>query len=135
MLHGNSMFTIIPIFIGIIFILVFGFILFSIIQNIVQWKKNEASPRLSVPAIVKVKRTNTSNSTHHHGETGAHHHTSSSTYFVTFEFESGDRSEFRITGKEFGLLADGDIGTLTFQGTRYVSFERQKTVIDINHNL
>ena len=32
--------------------------------------------------------------------------------------------EFHISGKEYGILAEGDIGKLTFQGTRYHSFER-----------
>lgn len=33
-----------------------------------QWKKNENSPRLTVPAIVKVKRTNVTRHTHHHNK-------------------------------------------------------------------
>jgi hypothetical protein len=32
--------------------------------------------------------------------------------------------EFHISAKEFGMIAEGDIGKLTFQGTRYHSFER-----------
>lgn len=28
------------------------------------------------------------------------------------------------SGREYGMLAEGDIGKLTFQGTRYLSFER-----------
>ena len=55
-----------------------------------------------------------------------HSHSSSTTYFVTFEFESGDRLEFHVSGKEYGILAEGDIGTLTFQGTRYLDFIRKK---------
>ena len=52
-------------------------------------------------------------------------HTSRSTsYYVTFEVESGDRLELRISGSEYGLLAEGDFGMLTFQGTRYLSFDR-----------
>ena len=52
------------------------------------------------------------------------HTTSSTQYFVTFQVESGDRIEFRISGTEYGLLADNDSGTLSFQGTRYLSFRR-----------
>ncbi|NMA03148.1 MAG: DUF2500 domain-containing protein, partial [Clostridiales bacterium] len=44
-------------------------------------------------------------------------------YYVTFQVESGDRMEFRVSGKEYGLLAEGDVGKLTFQGTRYHEFE------------
>lgn len=45
-------------------------------------------------------------------------------YYVTFQFESGDRMEFQVYGSEYGMLAEGDEGKLTFQGTRYLSFER-----------
>lgn len=59
---------------------------------------------------------------HHHGtESG---HTSSSTYYVTFEVASGDRIELAVNGPEYGLLVNGDYGNLTFQGTRYLGFER-----------
>ena len=32
--------------------------------------------------------------------------------------------ELRVSGSEFGLLVEGDYGKLTFQGTRYLGFER-----------
>ncbi|WP_338030915.1 DUF2500 domain-containing protein [Fervidibacillus halotolerans] len=51
---------------------------------------------------------------------------SSTSYFVTFEFESGDRKEFKLSGKDYGMLAEGDFGMLTFKGTRYLGFERKK---------
>jgi hypothetical protein len=127
---GDLMFQIVPIFIGIIFVIVIGGILFSVFKGIGQWHKNEQSPKLRVPAIVKSKRVDVSrrsNMQHHHQDN--HHHHSSSThtrYFVTFEFESGDRSEFHVSGKEYGLLSKDDIGTLNFQGTRYLGFERKK---------
>jgi hypothetical protein len=46
---------------------------------------------------------------------------------VTFEVESGDRMELHISAQEYGLLAEGDMGKLTFQGTRYHGFERIKS--------
>lgn len=45
-------------------------------------------------------------------------------FHVTFQVESGDRMELPVSGREYGMLAEGDIGKLTFQGTRYLSFER-----------
>ncbi|MGN7400976.1 DUF2500 domain-containing protein [Cytobacillus praedii] len=127
---GDYMFQIVPIFIGIIFVIVIGGILFSIFKGIGQWHKNEQSPELRVPAIVKSKRADVSRrSNMHHHQPDNHHYHSSSThtrYFVTFEFESGDRSEFHVSGKEYGLLSEDDIGILNFQGTRYLGFEREK---------
>ena len=43
---------------------------------------------------------------------------------MTFQVESGDRMEFHITGQDYGLLVEGDKGNLSFQGTRYLGFER-----------
>jgi hypothetical protein len=47
------------------------------------------------------------------------------TYYATFEFNSGDRMELQLPAQEFGLLADGDRGILSFQGTRFIGFARQ----------
>jgi hypothetical protein len=44
--------------------------------------------------------------------------------YVTFEVESGDRMEFHVAGHEYGMLIEGDTGNLTFQGTRYLGFDR-----------
>lgn len=46
-------------------------------------------------------------------------------YYATFEVESGDRMEFPMQGKVYGLMAEGDRGKLTFQGTRFLEFERE----------
>lgn len=34
--------------------------------------------------------------------------------------------ELRVDGNEYGMLVEQDGGLLSFQGTRYISFERQK---------
>ena len=46
-------------------------------------------------------------------------------YYVTFQVESNDRMEFEVSGTEYGMLAEGDSGELTFQGTRYLNFRRE----------
>ena len=43
---------------------------------------------------------------------------------LTFQVDSGDRMELYMAGHKFGLLLEGDRGNLTFQGTRYLGFER-----------
>ena len=107
------------------FILVFGIILFGVVRSISQWNKNNHSPRLTVMARVVSRRTAVS--AHHTGAGAgsAVHHTTS--YYVTFEVESGDRMELSLSGTEYGMIAEGDMGTLTFQGTRFLSFERKQT--------
>ena len=100
---------------GILFFNLF----FSVVaKGIAQWIENENAPRLTVPAkIVDMRRK-----THHHSSSGHHHHTHS--YHVTFEVESGDRMELRVTRLEYGTLVIGDKGRLSFQGTRYLGFDR-----------
>lgn len=106
-----------------IFVLVMGVFVVTIVRGISQWNKNNHSPRLTVPALVVAKRTNVSRH-HHGGANGHHHHHTSTTYYVTFQVESGDRMELHVDGSEYGMLIEGDQGSLTFQGTRYLGFER-----------
>ncbi|AVK86416.1 DUF2500 domain-containing protein [Lysinibacillus sp. B2A1] len=110
-------FSFVSIFISIIFLIVIGGIVFTVFNSILQWSKNNNSPVLTVPAKVVTKRSNTSGGS---GNTSAQ-----TSYYVTFEVQSGDRLELKMNGRDFGLLADGDFGLLTFQGTRYHTFERQ----------
>lgn len=53
------------------------------------------------------------------------HTSTSTTYYATFQFDSGDRLELHIPGREYGMMAEGDVGDLTFQGTRYLGFDRR----------
>lgn len=121
---GSMMFTIGPIFIFVVFIIIIGMFIFTAVKGVSQWNANNNSPKLTVPALVVTKRTDVSRNRHH---TNDHTHTTSSTwYYVTFQFESGDRKEFSLTGTQYGMLAEGDLGKLTFQGTRYLGFERRE---------
>ena len=106
-----------------IFGLVLAVFIVAFVKGIGQWNKNNHSPRLTVPATIIAKRTEISGSTHHRSH-HHHHYSTSSWYYATFQFESGDRLELRIPGTEYGMLIEGDSGALTFQGTRYLGFER-----------
>ncbi len=105
-------------------LLVFGMVIFVMISNLRQWNKNNHSPRLTVDATVVTKRSSVSHH-HHDGAVGVVHTTHSTSYYATFQVESGDRMELNLSGQEYGLLAEGDRGKLTFQGTRYLGFERE----------
>ncbi|MDE7297748.1 MAG: DUF2500 domain-containing protein [Lachnospiraceae bacterium] len=110
----------------ILFIAVFLLVLFVIISNMIrgvgQWNRNNQSPVLNVLATVVAKREEVSY--HHHHDNMAMGHSSTS-YYVTFEVESGDRMEFRVSGSEYGMLIEQDFGSLKFQGTRFLGFERE----------
>ena len=102
-----------PILFIAVFGLAFGTIASTLIKNGRQNRKNNASPRLTSEATVVSKRTHV---------WGDHSRT---TYFATFQFESGDRLELEIPRDRFGYLVEGDNGKLHFQGTRFLDFERQ----------
>ena len=123
--QGFQMFNVAGIIFTIVFVLILGVFITIFIKGISQWNKNNKSPRLTVPATLIAKRTNISR--RHHSGVGDHHHHHhiSTSYYVTFQVESGDRMEFHVTGPEYGLLIEGDSGKLTFQGTRYLGFARQ----------
>ncbi|QQE76245.1 DUF2500 domain-containing protein [Brevibacillus composti] len=97
--------------------LILTMILIAIIKGIANWMKNNASPILSVPAKVIAKRTRTSG--------GSGNSSVSTHYYLTFQLENGERQEFHVSGREYGLLIENDTGVLTYQGTRYKKFERK----------
>lgn len=106
------------------FVLVIGMFLVFAVKGIAQWNQNNHSPRLTVPAVIVAKRTNVTRH-HHSGAGGHHHHHTSTSYYVTFQFGGGDRMELLVSGSEYGMLIEGDQGDLSFQGTRYLGFERK----------
>lgn len=111
-----------------IFLVVFGVILAVIIgSRLYIWNKNNHSPRENGKAKVVTKRMKVSGMGGHRMRTSVMMDTTSSTstrYFVTFELENGKRLEFSVNDGEYGMLAEGDTGELTWQGTRYLGFER-----------
>jgi len=122
----DVMFTIIPIMIGIVFVFVFGIIIYRLIKGGMEWSKNNNSPVLTVAARIVSKRMAVTRSQIHNDNDMSMSNSSYTTYFATFEVESGDRMELKVPDNEYGMLAEGDIGKLTFQGTRYKGFERGK---------
>jgi hypothetical protein len=118
---GFHTFDMFSILFSLFFLLILGVFVFVLIQGFSQWNKNNHSPRLTVDATIVAKRNHISR--HHHG-TDMHMHHTTSTYYVTFQVESGDRMELLVPGNQFGLLIEGDRGKLSFQGTRFLSFER-----------
>lgn len=76
-----------------------------------QERANNRAPQETVPAQVVTKRVAGG------GEMPVY-------YYATFELDDRNRIEMPVSGTEFGMLADGDRGMLTHQGTRYLGFER-----------
>lgn len=122
---GQVMFNIVPIMIAITAIIVFSLVIVNIIKGIKTWNYNNSQPVLKVLAKVVSKRIEVShNSSHTGGNMNQVNNYDYTTYYVTFEVESGDRMEFKLKGDEYGLLVEGDKGNLNFQGSRYLGFNR-----------
>lgn len=47
-------------------------------------------------------------------------------YYVTFERESGFREEFPVSGTEYGMIVEGDWGTIGRQGSWFKGFKRSR---------
>lgn len=122
--------SMIPLLVVLGFITIFIMIIVTIVKGIGQRQYNNQQPVLSVSAKIVSRRTDVSSHHHHHpghdpaNHMGHHQHHSSTSYFLTFEVESGSRMEFHVSSQEYGLLVEGDMGKLTFQGTRFLGFER-----------
>lgn len=120
---GRRMFfwmdTLFPFFFFAIIAIVVATFVVMFVKGIREWNHNNHSPVLTVPAKVVAKREHRSNG----GAADVH---TSTSYYATFEVESGDRMELSLSGREYGLLSQGDVGKLTFQGGRYHRFERTR---------
>lgn len=109
--------SVIPVF----FVVVVGIVLLSAGKSILQWNRNNQQPVLTVDSRIVSKRSEVKHTHHPEDSISSSSRTS---YYITFEVESGDRMEFAVNGSEFGICAEGDEGRLSFQGTRYLRFER-----------
>ncbi|MBP3634802.1 MAG: DUF2500 domain-containing protein [Oscillospiraceae bacterium] len=110
------MFNIMGIIVPVFMLVILGVFAATFIKGVSGWNKNNKAPRLTVPATVVGKRISVSR--------GGEHHHGSTYYYVTFQVESGDRMELQLQGNQYGLIVEGDHGKLTFQGTRFLNFER-----------
>ena len=117
---GDGFISIFVLLVSVACVAILGMILVTFVRELSQRNRNNHSPRLTVEATVVAKRQSFSS----HRSGGEMHTTTSTRYFATFQVESGDRMELTVSGSDYGMLVEGDIGKLSFQGTRYLGFER-----------
>lgn len=117
----GTMFGIMPLFIGVMFVIVIGIIIVCAVKGTAEWSSNNHSPLQTVTAVVVKKRKNVV----HRNNAGMENMPTSmrTSYYVTFQLQSGEQMEFYVTGGQYGMLAEGDRGMLTYQGTRYQGFD------------
>lgn len=101
-----------PLIFGLIFFMCIGIFIYNFARILRKDRKNDRSPQLTVETTVVTKRIHV---------WGDHSHTE---YFATFQVSSGDRMELEVPDDKYGYLVEGDRGRLTFQGTRFIGFDR-----------
>jgi hypothetical protein len=106
---SDFMFTLMPIIILIGFVVVLALMIRAIAGNV----RNARAPRQTVYARVVAKRMQV---------WGDNSHTH---YFITLEFENGERREFHDVKNLYGLVVEGDVGYAAIQGDWIVAFERR----------
>lgn len=116
MFLGSFMFSVVPL-------LMFVFIGFFIFKFVTESIRNANSPIITVDAAIVAKRVNVDHSTNTNAD-GIMSTSSTTHYYITFETEHGERIEFHVSGRIYGLLAEGDTGSLTYQGTWFKDFQR-----------
>jgi hypothetical protein len=109
---GGLFFALVLLFI----VVIFGLLLVGMVKGIMEWHSNNQQPVQTLPALVIGKRLHVSGGS---GNTSAH-----TSYYATFELQSGERREFPVSAHLYGLLAERDQGHLSFQGTRFKGYDR-----------
>jgi hypothetical protein len=105
----DFMFSVMPVIILIGFIVVLGLIIYALAGNV----RNARAPLQTVWARVAAKRMEV---------WGDHSRTH---YYITLEFENGERREYLDVKNLYGLLVEGDVGYAAVQGNWIVAFERR----------
>jgi len=123
-IQGNILFMAVSIFIGVIAVIVIGTFLYRAIRGGMQWSANEKASQLTQRATLVTKRTKVASHNYESTGSGAHGHSNYTSYYVTFEFDDRSRMEFKIKENDYGIFAESDAGYVTYQGTRFLGFER-----------
>lgn len=63
---NDVMFQIVPVFIGLVFLVMLAMIIIWAVKGMGQWKKNNQSPVLTVEATIVAKRMDVTHNVHHH---------------------------------------------------------------------
>ena len=113
--------TAVIVFIVVVAAIVLISVVYAIVRGVVQTASNLGQDTVALSAQVVSKRTEVSNGT---GDMPI-----STTHYVTFQMSDGNRQEFSMSGSAYGMLTEGDQGTLSHRGTWYKGFQRQGSAL------
>lgn len=104
--------TLFPVFFFAITAIIIATFVVMFVKGIREWNHNNHSPVLTVPAKVVAKREHRS----HNSAAGDDIVHTSTSYYATFEVESGDRMELSLSGREYGAAGAGGRGKADLSG-------------------
>ncbi|MEW4369108.1 DUF2500 domain-containing protein [Paenibacillus kandeliae] len=99
----------------VIFLMIISLFAIGIIKTISQWLHNRAQDVLTEPVMVSGKRQHVR---------GGSNSSTSTYYYITFEKQDRSRFELEVPEEQYGIIAEGDNGQLTYQGSWFKTFER-----------
>ncbi|NQX43868.1 DUF2500 domain-containing protein [Paenibacillus tritici] len=105
-----------PFILKLVLLMIAGYVIYTIVMMIKTWITNYTSPVQSNVVSVVAKRTEVWGG---RGYMGTH-----TSYYVTFEFQGGQRRELQVKPKAYATMVEGDRGNLSYQGSRFTGFER-----------
>ena len=106
--------------------LIVGVILFALLRGLYIWNKNNHSPRVTEEAEVYTKRQDFS--TFMNRDRNIHFGSYRSIYvryFVVFQTKNSGAVKLKVSSDDFDMLREGEKGLLSFQGTRFLGFEKK----------
>lgn len=101
------------------FAAIIGLSIFFIVVNRI---KDKRSPRIVVYSTISNKRIQKDNVYRQRNASPGMCTHKIITYYVTFDLETGEQIELRVSKLKYLELQKGCKGKLTFQGTRYIGF-------------
>lgn len=107
----------------VVFIIVLGYIIYAGVSTYV---KNENSPVVATKARLADKRANT----HTQTDTNGMVISTDESHYLIFELDTGSRMKFSVSGRIYRNAQEGEWGTLTFQGTRFIRYETSSGVLE-----
>lgn len=118
----SSVLVIIVLFI-VLLLLALGGVAAIIVTSVVRKRRNDNAPQKTENAAVAAKRTSVQSHPIAGDASGAHGYTRFDIHHVAFLTEDGTQTEFVVDEQVYERLTEGDRGRLTYQGTRFISFE------------
>ena len=122
MLH--SVFDLIPIFFFLMFAVMIGVILLTVVKTARERKGNDSASLRKLEARVASKRSRVGGlfRSADGDRASACGSLARSIYYVTFQLQDGGELELQVSESDYGKLKEGERGVLSAQGTRYVDF-------------